>query len=101
MSDLDRISILLSRRLAGELSPAEAEELRLAIEQDPMLQRLVSAIDGATDAPPAGVTAREERQMMERGLRQWRLRAAGLRVIGREAGDAAGVRGSEAGDAAV
>jgi len=85
MSDHDRITILLSRRLAGELTPAEEEELRLALEQDPMLQALSSALDGVTDAPPEGVTEREERQMMERGLRQWRLRAAGLHVVGRGA----------------
>lgn len=83
MSDHDRIAILLSRRLAGELSPAEEEELRLALEQDPMLQALSAALDGVTDAPPNGVTDREERQMMERGLRQWRLRAAGLHVVNR------------------
>jgi len=87
MSDQDRIVILLSRQLAGELSPAEAEELRLALEQDPMLQALSAALDGVTDAPPDGTTEREERQMMERGLRQWRLRAAGLHVVsGVEAG---------------
>ncbi|HVU95324.1 MAG TPA: FecR domain-containing protein [Puia sp.] len=88
MSDHDRITILLSRRLAGELTPAEEEELRLALEQDPMLQALSSALDGVTDAPPRGVTEREEQQMMERGLRQWRLRAAGLHVVGRGAEEA-------------
>ena len=87
MSDHDRITILLSRRLAGELSPAEAEELRLALEQDPTLQALLSAVDGVTDAPSKGVTAREERQMLERGLRQWRLRAAGLHVARGEEGE--------------
>lgn len=87
MSDHDRIIILLSRRIAGELSPAEAEELRLALEQDPTLQALLSAIEGVTDAPPDGVTEREERQMMERGLRQWRLRAAGLHIVSRGAAD--------------
>lgn len=97
MSDHDRITILLSRRLAGELSAAETEELRLALEQDPMLQALSATIDGVKDAPPAGVTEREERQMLERGLRQLRLRAAGLHVVSRAAeGDAAGDATEEA-----
>jgi len=95
MSDHDRITILLSRRLAGELTPAEKEELRLALEQDPILQALSSALDGVKDAPPEGVTEREERQMMERGLRQWRLRAAGLHVVSRGAEEVAGMGGDE------
>lgn len=82
MSDEDRIVILLSRRLAGELSPAEEEELRLALEHDPMLQALSATLDEVKDAPPAGLTEQEERQMMERGLRRWRLRAAGLHGAG-------------------
>jgi ferric-dicitrate binding protein FerR (iron transport regulator) len=83
MSDHDRIVLLLSRRIAGELNPAEAEELRIALEQDPALRELLSAVEGLTDAPPAGLTERDELQMTERGLRQWRQRAAGLPIVPR------------------
>jgi len=95
----DRITILLARRLAGELTPEEAEELRLALEQDPMLLALSSAIDGVTDAPSAGTTEKEERQMLERGLRQWKQRATGLQNFSSDAeeGDEQ-VSGSEEGN---
>ena len=77
----ERITILLSRRIAGELTPEEAEELRLALEKDPGLQALLSAIDGLEGAPPGNIPAWEERQMLDRGLRQFRQRATGLRVL--------------------
>lgn len=73
MPDYDRIVILLTRRVAGELTPTEAEELRLALEQDPKLNDLVAAIEG--------LTVKEDRILLERGLRQWKQRAAGLPVI--------------------
>jgi transmembrane sensor len=77
----ERITILLSRRIAGELTPTEAEELRLALEKNPDLQTLLSAIDGVKDAAPAPVSGPEEHQMLEGALRQFKQQAAGLRVV--------------------
>lgn len=95
----ERIIILLSRRIAGELSPAEAEELQLALEKDPGLQDLLSAMEGVTGVEPGDIPAWEERQMLERGLRQWRQRASGGRVLTVAAQAPAGRAAEPRGDA--
>ncbi len=81
MSDYDRIAVLLARSIAGELIPEEAEELRLILEQDPVLQQLASAIEAVSDAPPKDITSKEEQMMLERGLRQWKQRTSGIHVF--------------------
>ncbi|WP_431216391.1 FecR family protein [Puia sp. P3] len=79
------MTILLSRRIAGELSPAEAEELRLALDRNPELQTLLAAIDGVQSATPADISQKDDRQMLEAALRQFRQRTTGLRVVTRTA----------------
>lgn len=95
MSDHDRIIILLTRRIAGELTAAEAEELQLALEQDALFQELASAMEGVSDAPPKGMTTKEERWMVEKGLRQWKQRmdespVSKLAVVAAEPDEAVG-----------
>lgn len=82
MTDHDRITLLLARRIAGELTPAEADELQQAIAQDPGLQQLLSSIESVSEASPKGISAMEEDQLLEKGLRQLRQRIAGLHVVG-------------------
>lgn len=82
MTDHDRMTLLLARHIAGELTPAEADELQRAMAEDPALQQLLSSIDGVSEAPPKGITAKEEDQLLEKGLRQMRQRIAGLHVVG-------------------
>ncbi|MBS1604532.1 MAG: DUF4974 domain-containing protein [Bacteroidetes bacterium] len=72
----------MARRMAGELTPEEALELQRALDQDPGLQQLLKALGGIAESSPRGVSPMEERQLMEKGLRQLRQRAAGLHVVG-------------------
>jgi len=82
MTDHDRITLLLARRIAGELTPAEADELQQAMAQDPGLQQLLSSVECVSEASPKGISALEEDQLLEKGLRQLRQRIAGLHVVG-------------------
>jgi len=81
----ERMTILLSRRIAGELSPAEADELRLALDGNPELRTLLAAIDGVQSATPADISHKDERLMLEGALRQFKQRTAGLHIINRKA----------------
>jgi len=82
MTDHDRITLLLARRIAGELTPAEANELQQAMAQDPGLQQLLSSIESVSEASPEGLSAMEEGQLLEKGLRQLRQKIAGVHIVG-------------------
>lgn len=65
--DQDRMDVLLSKYLAGELTPEENEELEWAILADPALRVTLQVLQRMREIPRGG-SAAEEREMMERGL---------------------------------
>lgn len=69
--DQERIFSLWASHLAGEATPEEIEELEWAFEQYPDLRRMAELLAGTRQAPPNLLSAEEEQQMMERGLRRF------------------------------
>ncbi len=68
--DQDRTLILLARYVAGEASAEELEELEWALLARPELRRMAVLLQGLRQAPPKGVSAEEEQQMLESGLKK-------------------------------
>jgi transmembrane sensor len=68
--DQDRISILLAKYVAGEANAEELEELEWAFLANPEFRRMAALLEGLRQAPPKGVSAEEELQMLESGLKK-------------------------------
>jgi transmembrane sensor len=94
--DEDRISYLLARYLAGELTPGEEEELEWNKLANPRLQEVIRVMLSLRDQPPAGLSADEEQAMLEKGLQQWKG-LAGSRYVGLKAVPRMSEGGKEAG----
>jgi len=66
--DQERVYLLLARKVAGEATPEEQEELESAFIDNPELRRLAGLLTELRSAPPKGVTSEEEQFLLERGL---------------------------------
>ena len=66
--DQERIFLLLARKVAGEATPEEQEELESAFIDNPELRRLAALLTELRPGPPKGIGSEEEQRMMERGL---------------------------------
>lgn len=69
--DQERIFALWASYLAGEATPEEIEELEWAFQANPDLRRMAELLSGTRQAPPKGITAEEEQQMLARGLQRF------------------------------
>src|ERR1700722_6986613 len=70
--DQERIFRLWASYLAGEATPEEIEELEWAFQADPDLRRMAELLGRTRQAPPNGISAEQEQQMLERGLQQFK-----------------------------
>ena len=69
--DQERTWILLSKKLAGEASADELEELEWAFRTNPDLRTTLETLQGLQQAPPKGLTAEEEQALLEKGLERF------------------------------
>ena len=69
--DQERIFALWASYLAGEATPEEIEELEWAFQANPDLRRMAELLSGTRQAPPKGISAEEEQQMLARGLQRF------------------------------
>ena len=70
MFDQDRIMIMLTKYVAGELTREEREELDWAMEADSGIKDMFHVILGLKEMPPGGLSASEEQEALNRGLRR-------------------------------
>src|ERR1700743_977618 len=68
--DQDRTLILLAKYVAGEASTEELEELEWALLARPDLRRMAAVLQGLRQTPPKSISAEEEQQMLENGLKK-------------------------------
>jgi ferric-dicitrate binding protein FerR (iron transport regulator) len=75
--DQETVWILMSKRMAGEATAREAEELELLFLADPRLRQQFDFIRGLKEIPPEGLTEDEEKKIMEKALKKLDLSAEG------------------------
>ena len=71
MMDQERVWILLSKKLAGEATGEEEEELEWALTANPEWKKILDTLRALKQAPPKGFSSEEEQRLLEKGLQRW------------------------------
>jgi len=94
MMDQERIWILLSKKLAGEATGEEEEELEWALTANPEWKKILETLRALKQAPPKGISSEEEQRLLEKGLQHWaRLEESGYDIDNGYHPQSAGGRG--------